>query len=110
MTIVFAGSSPRNRNPDLHRNSPLTFDINFDFWIRTTPSKLKARQLVPKYDFACSACGAYFETERSIAEAADPVICPVCETESRRVFTMPKLLFKADSRDIRPVWHNHERN
>jgi putative FmdB family regulatory protein len=62
---------------------------------------------MPKYDFTCPECGAYFESERSMVQAAEPASCPVCQTESRRVFTMPKLLFKADPRDVRPTWHNH---
>jgi putative FmdB family regulatory protein len=63
---------------------------------------------MPKYDFACPECGARFEQERPMAEAAEPAICPVCESTSRRVFTMPKLLFKADPRDVHPIWHNHD--
>jgi putative FmdB family regulatory protein len=63
---------------------------------------------VPKYDFACDACGAFFEIERQISEAARGAICPVCGTMARRVFTMPKLLLKSDPRDVRPVWHNHD--
>ena len=63
---------------------------------------------MPKYDYACSACEARFEHERLMAEANAPADCPVCGAESRRVYTMPKLLFKADPRDVRPVWHNHD--
>jgi putative FmdB family regulatory protein len=62
---------------------------------------------LPKYDFACPECGAYFESERPMVQAVEPANCPVCETESRRVFTMPKLIFKADPRDVRPTWRNH---
>jgi hypothetical protein len=43
-----------------------------------------------------------------MAETAEPAKCPVCETPSHRVYTMPRLLFKADPRDVRPVWHNHD--
>jgi putative FmdB family regulatory protein len=63
---------------------------------------------MPKYDFACSACGAYFEQERPMIKAGELAACPVCDAESRRVFTMPKLLFKADPRDVRPIWHSHD--
>ena len=63
---------------------------------------------MPKYDFACLECGAYFEVERRMAQASEAALCPVCESKSRRVFTMPKLFFKADPRDVRPVWHNHD--
>lgn len=62
---------------------------------------------MPRYDFTCPACGAHFELERPMTEAADPANCPVCETPSPRTFTMPRLLFKADPRDVRPYWHNH---
>lgn len=63
---------------------------------------------MPKYDFACPECGTCFEEERAMTEASNVALCPVCAAESRRVFTVPKLLFKADPRDVRPVWHNHD--
>lgn len=43
-----------------------------------------------------------------MAEASEPAACPVCDQPARRAFTPPKLLFKADPRDVRPVWHNHD--
>jgi len=63
---------------------------------------------MPKYDYACEDCGAHFEQERPMSEATAPANCPVCNAPGTRVFTMPKLLFKADPRDVRPVWHNHD--
>lgn len=60
------------------------------------------------YEYACAACGAHFDLARSWAEATEPAPCPVCGENGRRVFTMPKLLFKADPRDVRPYWHNHD--
>ncbi len=63
---------------------------------------------MPTYDYACAACGARFERERPMAEASAPIPCPVCAEPGTRVFTMPRLLFKADPRDVRPVWHNHD--
>ena len=63
---------------------------------------------MPTYDYGCPSCGARYERERPIAEAAEPAACPVCGEPGRRVFTMPRLLFKADPRDVRPVWHNHD--
>lgn len=63
---------------------------------------------MPTYDYACASCGARFERERPMAEAVQPSPCPVCKEPGTRVFTMPRLLFKADPRDVRPVWHNHE--
>jgi len=44
-----------------------------------------------------------------MAEAAAPWPCPVCGAETARVYTVPRFLFKADPRDVRPIWHNHER-
>jgi putative FmdB family regulatory protein len=63
---------------------------------------------MPAYDYVCPECGARWERERPMAEANAPAPCPVCECPGRRHFTMPKLLFKADPRDVRPVWHNHD--
>ncbi len=63
---------------------------------------------MPTYDFACPACEARFERERPMSEASQPATCPVCASPARRVYSMPKLLFKADPRDVRPVWHNHD--
>lgn len=63
---------------------------------------------MPTYDYACPDCDAHFDLERAYSEATDPAPCPVCGAASRRVFTMPKLLFKADPRDVRPIWHNHD--
>jgi putative FmdB family regulatory protein len=63
---------------------------------------------MPKYDFGCPDCGARYEVERRMAETSDPAPCPVCGTPGSRIFTMPKLLFTADPRDVRPVWHNHD--
>jgi putative FmdB family regulatory protein len=63
---------------------------------------------VPAYDYRCPECEAQFERERPMSEADQPAECPVCGTAGRRVFTMPRLLFKADPRDVRPVWHNHD--
>ena len=62
---------------------------------------------MPTYDYACSGCGARFERARAITEANAAIPCPVCDEPGRRVWTMPRLLFKADPRDVRPVWHNH---
>ncbi len=63
---------------------------------------------MPLYDYVCPDCEARFERERPMAEASQPAPCPVCGVDGQRVFTMPKLLFKADPRDVRPVWHNHD--
>ena len=63
---------------------------------------------MPTYDFACGDCAARFERERPMSDSDHPAECPVCGGASRRVFTMPRLLFKADPRDVRPNWHNHD--
>jgi putative FmdB family regulatory protein len=62
---------------------------------------------MPTYDFSCDACDAIFEIERPMREVDKPAPCPVCDEPGRRVYSMPKLLFKADPRDVRPVWHKH---
>ncbi len=62
---------------------------------------------LPRYDYECAACGERFDIERPMTEAGEPCPCPFCGAPARRVFTAPKLMFKADPRDVRPVWHNH---
>jgi putative FmdB family regulatory protein len=63
---------------------------------------------VPKYDYTCPTCEATHERERPMTEAAAPALCPVCGAVAARVYTVPRFLFKADPRDVRPVWHNHD--
>jgi putative FmdB family regulatory protein len=63
---------------------------------------------MPTYGYACTECGARFERERPVSEASLTSPCPVCAAESPRAFSAPRLLFKADPRDVRPVWHNHD--
>jgi len=63
---------------------------------------------MPKYDYVCPECEAHFEIERPVRQVEEPAACPVCGSSGRRLFTMPRLLFKADPRDVRPVWHNHD--
>jgi putative FmdB family regulatory protein len=63
---------------------------------------------MPTYDYACPECEARWEVTRAAADASEPAACPVCGADGRRAWTMPKLLFKADPRDVRPVWHNHD--
>jgi putative FmdB family regulatory protein len=63
---------------------------------------------MPKYGYACPDCDARYDLERTRADATAPAPCPVCGAAGRRVFTMPKLLFKADPRDVRPYWHEHD--
>jgi putative FmdB family regulatory protein len=46
------------------------------------------RDEVPVYEFVCEDCGP-FEQRRSFAEAGDPIACPSCGREARRVYSMP---------------------
>jgi putative FmdB family regulatory protein len=62
---------------------------------------------MPKYGYACPDCGVHFDLERPMSESSEPGPCPVCATPSPRVIAAPKLLFKADPKDVTPVWHNH---
>jgi putative FmdB family regulatory protein len=63
---------------------------------------------MPTYDYACPECGAQHERERPMVEASAPTPCPVCGAAAARVYTVPRFLFKADPRDVRPVWHHHD--
>ena len=63
---------------------------------------------MPTYDYACPDCAACYERVRPMADCASPAPCPVCGGAGTRRFTMPRLLFKADPRDVRPVWHTHD--
>ena len=60
-----------------------------------------------RYEYECRACATRFDLARSVEEAGQPLPCPFCGAASRRVFSTPQLLFKADPRDSHPVWHNH---
>lgn len=62
---------------------------------------------LPRYEYECKECQTRFDVARSPEEASQPYACPFCGAAARRVFSAPKLLFKADPRDSRPVWHNH---
>lgn len=59
------------------------------------------------YEYACGSCTTRFDRASPVATAGKPVPCPFCGTPARRLFTAPRLLFKADPRDTHPVWHNH---
>ncbi len=63
---------------------------------------------MPLYEFACRSCECVYDVERPMSEASDPAPCPVCEHPGQRVYVTPKFLFKADPRDVRPVWHTHD--
>lgn len=63
---------------------------------------------MPRYDFRCSACEAIMELDLPMAAASTSQTCIVCGAVATRLMTMPKLLFKADPRDVTPVWHKHD--
>lgn len=45
---------------------------------------------MPLYDFECECCGS-FQEFRSIEERNEPLLCPYCELESRRLILAPNL-------------------
>ena len=63
---------------------------------------------MPLYGYACVACELEFDRERPVAEAGAPAPCPVCGDPAPRMISSPRFLFKADPRDNRPVWHEHD--
>lgn len=63
---------------------------------------------MPRYDFQCRSCEAVMELELSMNDASSAQTCIVCGAPANRIYTMPKLLFKADPRDVAPVWHQHD--
>jgi putative FmdB family regulatory protein len=62
---------------------------------------------VPRYEYECQQCDTHYDVERPMSESSDPHPCPFCGRPSRRIFTPPKFLFKADPNDNRPIWHSH---
>lgn len=46
---------------------------------------------MPTYEFFCATCGS-FESRRSFEEAKNPMRCPTCEGDVRRVYSMPGLV------------------
>jgi len=46
---------------------------------------------MPRYDYRCPSCGIF---ERLCASQAvsDPVVCPTCATEAKRVYSPPGLV------------------
>ena len=46
---------------------------------------------MPRYDYICHACGI-FEHSCALQAATDPVACPTCATEAKRVYSPPNLV------------------
>ena len=44
---------------------------------------------MPLYDYRCPQCGLEFEVSRPISRATEAALCPLDQTESERIFTMP---------------------
>src|SRR4029078_8442129 len=63
---------------------------------------------MPRYAYSCGTCGAEFAAERSLPKSAETAPRTVCSEPADRVITPPRFLFKADPRDSRPYWHNHD--
>jgi putative FmdB family regulatory protein len=51
-------------------------------------ARVEGRDEVPVYEFICEDCGP-FEQQRSFAEAGEPMACPSCGCEARRVYSPP---------------------
>ena len=48
---------------------------------------------MPLYDYACGKCAHKFEMRRSFSDGAKAP-CPVCQSESERVFAPVPIVFK----------------
>lgn len=46
---------------------------------------------MPRYDYICPSCGI-FERLCALQAATDPVVCPTCATEAKRVYNPPGLV------------------
>jgi len=46
------------------------------------------RDQVPVYEFVCEDCGL-FEQRRPFAESGEPMACPSCGCEAKRVYSIP---------------------
>ncbi len=48
---------------------------------------------MPVYEFYCDPCDGIFEALRPMREAADPVPCPVCDRDGRRIMPTTFMAF-----------------
>lgn len=46
---------------------------------------------MPLYEFNCETCGT-FEKFRSMSEASEPMLCPTCEAEAKRIYSVAGLI------------------
>ena len=69
---------------------------------------VRGRKLMPLYEFRCAACECVFDIERPMSDVSEAASCPVCGEPGKRIYVTPRFLFKADPRDVRPVWHEHD--
>jgi putative FmdB family regulatory protein len=47
---------------------------------------------VPNYEYECTQCAHRFEVWQSVGEDAPP--CPECKSEVKKVFHVPRVIFK----------------
>jgi putative FmdB family regulatory protein len=55
---------------------------------------------MPLYDFRCEACGD-FEAWRTLAELGTPMLCPNCETVTKRIFSPPNVNLNSSRLSLR---------
>ncbi|MCL1474931.1 FmdB family zinc ribbon protein [Argonema antarcticum] len=46
---------------------------------------------MPLYEFRCENCGT-FEELRSMSEASEPMLCPICQTTAKRIYSVAGLI------------------
>jgi putative FmdB family regulatory protein len=46
---------------------------------------------MPLYEFDCKTCGN-FEKFRTMSEASKPMLCPTCQTEAKRIYSVAGLI------------------
>lgn len=51
---------------------------------------------MPLYEFKCENCGT-FEEWRSMSAASEPMLCPICETVAKRIYSVAGLMMTPHS-------------
>lgn len=46
---------------------------------------------MPVYEFRCEDCGT-FEQLRNMSEASKPMLCPICQTTAKRIYSVAGLI------------------